>query len=98
MARSKASSSRRAAQSRNGGATAQPPVMVSFGWSGEDREIRVVQKNGKWVTTHIVNGQPDPLLIRMFGTNEVPTPWASDVDRETVVKELSVRNTHARIS
>jgi hypothetical protein len=77
---------------------AQVPVMVSFGWSGEKREIKVVQKNGSWATEHIVDGQPDKQLIKMFGTHIVPTPWSSDTDRQTVVNELAIRNPNSKVS
>ena len=70
---------------------------VSFGWIGENREVKVSLKNGVWVTTHYVDGQPDPQLIKAFGTHELPTPWSEDTDRSTVVSELEVRNSHAKI-
>ena len=76
----------------------EAPIMVSFGWSGEKREIKVEQKDGKWVTTHIVDGQPDAQMTRMFGTNQIPTPWTSDVDREKVIEELAVRNPNSTVS
>ena len=71
---------------------------VSFGWIGEDREIKIVVKDGVWTTVHHVDGQPDKQLIKMFGTHELPTPWSEDTDRDTVISELAARNQHAKIS
>ena len=71
---------------------------VSFGWTGENREIKVVLQDGKWMTTHFVDGEPDQHIIKMFGTNELPTPWSEDTARETVIEELAARNLHAAIS
>ena len=71
---------------------------VSFGRSsGGDKEIKVVLKDGTWMTTHFVDGEPDRHVIKMFGTNELPTPWSSDTDRDTVIEELASRNAHAKI-
>lgn len=74
------------------------PVIVSFGWTGEDRKINVVERDGKWLTEHVVDGSPDQQLIRLFGTNTIPTPWSSDKSRDEVVEELSVRNPNSRVS
>ncbi len=74
------------------------PAIVSFGWSGEKRDIKVVLKNGVWHTVHYVDGKPDQLMVKLFGTNELPTPWSSEVDRDTVINELKVRNRNASIS
>ena len=71
---------------------------VSFGWSGgENPEIRVVLKDGLWMTSHHVDGKPDPRIIEMLGSHVLPTPWSEDTDRETVIRELSLRNQHARV-
>ena len=74
------------------------PVMVSFGWTGENREIKVVQKDGSWFTEHLIDGEPDQQLIKLFGTNVIPTPWSSDADRGSVVEELTVRNPNSKVS
>ncbi len=74
------------------------PVMVSFGWTGENREISVVEKDGQWHTEHLVDGNPDQQLIKMFGSNTIPTPWSSDTARDEVVDELSVRNPNSNVS
>ena len=73
------------------------PTMVSFGWTGENREIKVVEKNGTWVTEHLIDGKPDEQLLRIFGTNEIPTPWYADTDKDSVVNDLSVRNPNAKV-
>ena len=74
------------------------PTIVSFGWTGENREIKVVEKDGRWMTEHLVDGQPDGHLIKLHGTNVIPTPWTSDADRDTVVSELAVRNPRSNIT
>ncbi len=74
------------------------PVMVSFGWTGENREIKVVNKDGKWFTEHLIDGEPDQQLIKLFGTNTIPTPWSSDSSAEEVIGELSVRNPNSTVS
>lgn len=74
------------------------PVMVSFGWTGENREIKVVQQDGAWLTEHLIDGEPDQQLIKLFGSNVIPTPWSSDTDRDAVVEELSVRNPNSTVS
>ena len=71
---------------------------VSFGWAGEEREIKVVPKDGVWMTAHYREGRPDPLVVKMFGTHELPTPWSEDTDRDTVIQELAARNARAKIS
>ena len=74
------------------------PVMVSFGWTGESREIKVVQQDGAWHTEHLIDGAPDQQLVKLFGTNVIPTPWSSETDRDVVVDELSVRNPNSKVS
>ena len=74
------------------------PVMVSFGWTGESREIKVVQQDESWFTEHLIDGEPDQQLIKLFGTNVIPTPWSSDTDRGNVVEELMVRNPNSNVS
>ena len=71
---------------------------LSFGWAGEDREIKVVLKDGVWMTEHFIEGEPDPLVTKMFGSHQLPTPWTEETDRDTVVQELTARNAHAKIS
>ena len=71
---------------------------VSFGWAGEDREVKVVLKDGVWVTEHYIKGKPDPLVVKMFGSHQLPTPWTEETDRDAVIEELKVRNAHAKIS
>ena len=72
---------------------------VSFGWSGEgERVIKVSLQDGKWMTTHYIDGEPDQQLIRLFGSNTLPTPWAEETDMSTVVEELAARNSHAKVS
>ena len=71
---------------------------VSFGWIGENREIKVVLKDGVWNTVHYVDGEPDPHFTKIYGSNELPTPWTEETDRDTVVSELAARNQHAKIS
>lgn len=74
------------------------PVMVSFGWTGENREIKAVQKDDAWYTEHLIDGEPDQQLVSLFGTNVIPTPWSSDTDRDKVVEELTVRNPNSTVS
>ena len=74
------------------------PVMVSFGWTGENREIKVVQQDEGWVTEHLIDGEPDKQLVRLFGTNVIPSPWSSGTDRDKVVEELTVRNPNSTVS
>lgn len=74
------------------------PVIVSFGWTGENREIKVVEQGGKWLTEHLVDGSPDQQLIKMFGANTIPTPWSSETSREDVVRELAARNPNSTVS
>ena len=74
------------------------PVIVSFGWTGEDRKINVVERDGKWLTEHVVDGSPDEQLVRLFGTNVIPTPWSADKSRDEVVEELAVRNPNSSVS
>jgi hypothetical protein len=50
------------------------------------------------MTTHFIAGEPDQQIIRMFGSNELPTPWTEETDKETVVHELQIRNGHAAVS
>jgi hypothetical protein len=71
---------------------------VSFGWTGENREIEVVLKDGTWMTVHYVDGEPDPHFSKIFGSNELETPWTDETDKDTVIKELADRNPHAVIS
>ena len=35
------------------------------------------------------------VLAKMFSTKEPPTPWSSETDQGTVIKELAGRNGHA---
>ena len=70
---------------------------VSFGWVGENREMEVVLKGGRWHTVHRVDGEPDPRMIKIYGSNELPTPWTEETSRETVIEELAARNGHAKI-
>ena len=74
------------------------PVMVSFGWTGENREIKVVEQDDGWCTEHLIDGEPDQQLIKLFGTNVIPTPWSADTDRDHVTQELSVRNPNSTVS
>jgi len=71
---------------------------VSFGWIGENREITVVLKDGVWHTVHYIDGEPDQGMIKIHGSNELPTLWTAETDRETVISELAARNSHATIS
>ena len=72
---------------------------VSFGWSGEpERDIKLFVKDGVWMTSHYIEGKPDELFVKIFGSHELTTPWTEETDRETVVKELSARNPHAKVS
>lgn len=74
------------------------PVMVSFGWTGENREIKVVRKDDGWFTEHLIDGKPDQQLIKLFGTNVIPTPWSSDTDKGSVVEDLTVRNPNSNVT
>ena len=71
---------------------------VSFGWVGENREVEVVLKDGRWHTVHSVDGDPDPRMIKIYGSNVLPSPWTEETPRETVIEELSARNVHAKIA
>ena len=37
-------------------------------------------------------------MIKIYGSNELPTPWTEETPRETVIEELAARNGHAKIS
>jgi hypothetical protein len=71
---------------------------VSFGWTGENREIKVVLQDGRWMTTHFVDGETDDHFARIFGSHILPTPWTEETDKETVISELASRNLHAKVS
>ncbi len=70
---------------------------VSFGWVGENRDIKVELDDGTWMTVHRVDGQPDERMIKMFGSHKLPTPWKEDTDKDTVISELAARNPHATV-
>jgi len=71
---------------------------VSFGWTGENREIEVVLQDGRWMTTHFIDGKPDEHFTRIFGSHVLPSPWDENTDKEVVIEELSARNQHAKVS
>ena len=71
---------------------------VSFGWAGEEREVKVSLVDGVWVTSHFINGQPDPLVAKIFGSHQLATPWAEKTSRDKVVDELKSRNPHCDIN
>lgn len=58
----------------------------------------MVQQDESWFTEHLIDGKPDQQLIKLFGTNVIPTPWSSDTDRGSVVEELTVRNPNSKVS
>ena len=73
---------------------------VSFGWTGETRNIKVEldEQEGLWYTVHSDGeGNSDPIMTRIFGTNRLPTPWTKETDQATVIKELADRNPHATV-
>ena len=48
---------------------------VSFGWTGEVRNIKVEldEQEGVWYTVHSDGeGNDDPIMTRIFGTNRLP--------------------------
>lgn len=71
---------------------------ISFGWGGENREIKLTVKDGRWYTQHFIDGKPDAHMIKTFGTNELPSPFTSDVEKAAVIQEIQARNRRARIS
>ena len=73
------------------------PEMVSFGWNGKSREINLEKSGARWTTVHIVEGEPDSQLIKIFGTHIIPTPFPSNMDREAVVEALSARNPNSTV-
>jgi hypothetical protein len=70
---------------------------ISYGWVGENREVELAVKDGVWITTHYIDGQPDRSFSNPPGTNEVLTPWPEEVPRNTVIQELTARNPHLTI-
>ena len=73
---------------------------VSFGWTGETRNIAVELDDGEnvWYTVHSDgDGNDDPIMTRIFSTNRLPTPWTGETDKDTVIKELADRNPHATV-
>ena len=73
---------------------------VSFGWTGETRNIAVELDDDEnvWYTVHSDGGgNDDPIMTRIFGTNRLPTPWTGETDKDTVIKELADRNPHATV-
>jgi hypothetical protein len=70
---------------------------ISYGWIGEDREVELMVKDGVWMTTHYIDGQPDRRLSKSHDTHELLTPWLESVPRSTVVQELTARNPHLTI-
>jgi len=72
---------------------------TSFGRGREGNyEIKVELKEGTWITVHTLDGKPNPDIIGMFSTHELPTPWGEETERSTVVEELTARNPNAKIS
>ena len=71
---------------------------ISFGWIGENREIKLEKKDGVWVTVHSIEGKPDQNLIDVFGSNELPTPWPDSTDKEYVINALTEVNALAKIN
>ena len=74
---------------------------VSFGWTGEERHIKVEldSDDNTWYTVHYDGeGNEDPHMTRIFGTNRLISPWTGDTDKDTVIKELVDRNPHATVS
>ena len=57
---------------------------VSFGWTGEVRNIKVEldEQEGVWYTVHSDGeGNDDPIMTRIFGTNRLPSPWNGETDK-----------------
>ena len=73
------------------------PEMVSFGWNGKSREISVEKSDTRWTTVHIVDGEPDSQLIKIFGTHIIPTPFPTAMEKGAVIEELSVRNPNSTV-
>ncbi len=72
---------------------------VSYGWTRPgNREMKVAVKDGVWYATHFFEGEPDPSMIKIFGTHELATPWEEGTPKEVVVKGLADRNPHAEVS
>ena len=73
------------------------PEMVSFGWNGKSREISVEKSDTRWTTVHIVDGEPDSQLIKIFGTHIIRTPFPTAMEKGAVIEELSVRNPNSTV-
>ncbi len=72
---------------------------VSFGWSRDgDKVMKVFVRDGRWMTGHYLDGEPDQGIVKPFGTHELPTPWAEDEKtQEEAIKELADRNPRANV-
>lgn len=73
------------------------PEMVSFGWNGKSREINVEKSDTRWTTVHIVDGEPDSQLIKIFGTHIIPSPFPANMEKGAVIEELRVRNPNSTV-
>ena len=71
---------------------------VSFGWTGEVRNIKVEldEQEGVWYTVHSDGeGNDDPIMTRIFGTNRLPSPWERR-DRQGHRRQRAFRTQPAR--
>ena len=63
-----------------------------------DGYIEVVLEGGVWCAAHYgPDGQPDPLIVDLFDTHVIPTPYYLPTTRATVIERLRGRgnNVHA---
>jgi hypothetical protein len=56
------------------------------------KEIKLWRTSREWMTAMYVDGAPDPEVVELFGTHEIPTAFTAKADLDTVVAVICKLN------
>lgn len=57
-----------------------------------DKTIIIYKTDRGWMSEHLVDGKPNPVIRQLFGTHHIPTPFtydASGVDVRELIQKLN---------
>ena len=50
-----------------------------------------------WMATYLLDGEPDPKIISIFGTHILPTPFLEGTDEDTVLEAVRAGSTDGEV-
>ena len=56
------------------------------------KQLRIFKSDNSWLVAHFDHDEPDPVIVGLFDTHILPTPFMNSMSEDEVIARIQILN------